>query len=81
MVVPADIQRRFDEYCAAHGRTAVAELGYGVDGYIWRIDADGVVKVHRHSRDFQQELAVYQRLAARRIDRLQGFAIPVLLKL
>jgi hypothetical protein len=79
MTVPADIQQRFDQYCAARQQTAIADLGYGVDGYLWRVTGDSVIKVFRHDRQFDQELAVYQRLTARRIDRLQGFAVPILL--
>ncbi len=79
MMVSAEIQSRFDMHCADRNRTPVMLIGSGVDGVVWRVDSDIVVKVYRHEHEFQNELAVYQRLAARGVQRLQGFSIPILL--
>ncbi len=50
-----------------------------MDGYVWQTDQESVVKVCRYKTPFDCELAVYQRLAASRLRKLQGFDIPWLL--
>jgi hypothetical protein len=78
---PAEIWQRCLAYCQQAGFTVEELRGYGVDGYVWQATNDHILKVFRPERDaeFNQELAVYERLQDRETHRLQGFNIPHLL--
>jgi hypothetical protein len=76
---PAEIVSRAEDYCLDRGQEIVSQLGYGVDGYVWRTKSKTVLKVFRHDAEFRQELSVYERLSKHQIIRLQGFSIPALL--
>lgn len=77
--IPSEITDRLKDYCNDRGVAADKLIGYGVDGFVWRTEQNSVLKVHRHSREFERECAAYQRLKEHGIRRLRGFAIPVLL--
>lgn len=46
---------------------------------MWQTTQDSILKVFRQEKPFLRELAVYQRLQERKIERLRGFHVPVLL--
>lgn len=79
--VPLEIVDRRDTYCETHEVVLESEQprGWGVDGYVWQTTDDTILKVHYNPREFAQELAIYDRLTEKQIDRLQGFDIPLLL--
>ncbi len=77
--IPVEINQRLIAYCADAGLEDQELRGYGVDGYVWQTTRDGILKVFRSRSPFQHELAVYRRLQAKGVKRLQGFRIPQLL--
>jgi hypothetical protein len=79
--VPDDLWRRCEEYCRNHARHLQSDepTWWGWEAFLWLTTEDSVLKVHRNSKEFLQELAVYQRLATRGGKPLQGFQIPLLL--
>jgi hypothetical protein len=77
--IPIEINQRLRAYCADAGLEDQELRGYGVDGYVWQTTQDTILKVFRSESPFQHELAVYRRLQANGVKRLQGFRIPQLL--
>jgi hypothetical protein len=77
--IPVEIDQRLCAYCAGVGLEVQELRGYGVDGYVWQTTQDSILKVFRSESPFQHELAVYRRLQANGLKRLQGFRIPQLL--
>lgn len=81
MEIPEEVLLRRDGFCQSHSVEIQTELplGWGVDGCVWQTTADTILKVNYREREFRHEFAVYQRLAERGVDRLQGFEVPLLL--
>lgn len=77
--IPAELQHRCNAYCQQYEREIEGLRGWGLHGYVWQTTQDGILKVFFQQSSFRQELAVYLRLQARQVDRLQGFQIPILL--
>ncbi|MEZ6233597.1 MAG: hypothetical protein R3B68_05370 [Phycisphaerales bacterium] len=73
---------RASRFAEARGLTIVARLGFGIDGSVFLArSGDGAVralKAFERNEGFERELAVYQRLAARRVKAVRGHAVPEL---
>jgi len=78
--IPEQILERRDQFCERRSRSLDEDfLLWGLDGFLWHTTVDSIIKVFRRSKEFRQERAVYRRLEARHIERIQGFHVPLLL--
>lgn len=59
--------------------TAEKYLGEGKDGIVFATSIRTAVKLHYRSHTFENELAVYQRLAEHRASEVNGFMVPRLI--
>jgi hypothetical protein len=57
------------------------ELGWGVGGAVFLSPSGNAVKIHRQRENFSREIAAYSRLLLFRVDSVQGFSIPRLVKI
>src|SRR5688500_9964734 len=54
-------------------------LGWGIDGVVYaQAHATTAVKIHNKEQSFRKELAVYQRLYERGVQKFMGFEVPTL---
>ncbi len=55
------------------------QLGFGHDGSVFTSGIQTAIKVHERERTYRQELAVYQRLRERNVERVAGHWVPQLI--
>ncbi|MCC6581659.1 MAG: phosphotransferase [Phycisphaeraceae bacterium] len=55
-------------------------LGGGIHGIVYLSSEGTAVKVYERNADFEQELAVYERLREFRVSRIGRFEVPQLLR-
>lgn len=55
------------------------ELGWGVDGVVYRTARPSAVKVFKRGETFERELAAYQRLSEHGVSSVRGFVVPELI--
>ncbi len=81
IVIPDSILKARDEYCRRYSSQIDenGEFWWGLDAFLWQSTGDSILKVHRYEERFRQELAVYNRLTERGVERLKGFRFPQLL--
>lgn len=76
------MQQKAETYAQWRGLDLLGPLGDGTQGIVWRVRRKGklhqwALKIHATARDYQREVAVYERLAG--LTVLEGFNVPALL--
>jgi hypothetical protein len=69
---------RLNAYLSKHHITVVQPLGQGKDGTVFVTDRVTAVKVHERPESYLPERNAYIRLLDLKVDRISGFAVPVL---
>lgn len=69
---------RLQTFCKIFHVTPARRLGFGKDGTVWLTTTATALKVYERQYAFDQELAVYQRLADHGITNVHGHAVPQL---
>lgn len=72
------LKERSNKYAEQGGRSLIAQLGHGTDGAVFKSNCETAIKAFGRPRNYLQELQCYQLFEAKGINRLQEFAIPVL---
>jgi hypothetical protein len=70
---------RAAKYCERFPIALKAELGYGFDGSVWSTFRPSAIKVFERETLYLRERNVYLRLQERKVQQIEGFAIPALL--
>ena len=68
------------QYCQSNRIHLVLEpaLGSGTDGTVWQTDSGSAVKVCERLKNYELELACYQRFQIEKIWQVAGLAVPEL---
>lgn len=80
-VNPVNVKARLEAYCKQSGMKLVEpRLGWRQDGEVYSTNYRTAVKGYKYSELYRRELAIYERLQAWKVTRVEGFAVPSIIE-